>query len=349
MERSFFEYLGMANLEKSHSQFFAWLISKNCHAINDEQKINILKKLFSVDESTTEIKKIITEWKNIDILIETNNCVIVIENKLKSSIHSEQLKKYKEICKDENNGLKKSYYLLSLIGESPDCEGWKIITYDKIYSVINELKLNIKNNNHFAIIEEYKKYLGKLTQTHHNFLKNHTKYSYVFEKNKELTTDHADEEVFIKENNLETIFQKSFMLNLLHKTKLTGQVSETRGNALIDLVSEYDILYNKKSYKTLIQLQSNTIKFVFANYKEYKTSNKKEIKDVYKIFEGLSEKEKMGYNKINKPKTKAYVSISSKLEEELWSYQIDELCKFIKAEIEIRDKITNTIIKKINE
>ena len=45
MRKSFFEYLGIADIERVHSQFFAWIFSSDCQAIDSTYKNDLLKKL----------------------------------------------------------------------------------------------------------------------------------------------------------------------------------------------------------------------------------------------------------------------------------------------------------------
>ena len=60
-----------------------------------------------------EEAKVYREWKNIDILIELPKHVIVIENKIYSGEHSNQLQRYKRIVEKNFIHHKKIYVFLT--------------------------------------------------------------------------------------------------------------------------------------------------------------------------------------------------------------------------------------------
>lgn len=99
METSFFEHLGIADMERIHSQMIAWIFDPACKAFDEEQKNKLLRDLFDLD-SVSNIK-ITTEDNNIDILVETDKHIIAVENKLKSSQHDDQLTKYQDYIEDK--------------------------------------------------------------------------------------------------------------------------------------------------------------------------------------------------------------------------------------------------------
>ena len=136
MNGSFFDKIGIADMEKVHSAVIGWLFSDECCALNKQQKSELLCSLFNVRPvqsfNSFEVK---VEYHDIDILIITdNNTCWVIENKVKSSQHSNQLDKYYDIIKGnpvkigrENQSIQdymhlKAYYcFLTLVGEKPQC------------------------------------------------------------------------------------------------------------------------------------------------------------------------------------------------------------------------------------
>ena len=56
-----------------------------------------------------EVERVFVEFKDIDILIVCKNFVIVIENKIKSTQHSNQLNKYENIISEINEFNSKLY------------------------------------------------------------------------------------------------------------------------------------------------------------------------------------------------------------------------------------------------
>ena len=99
-QKGFFEFIAAANAEKVHSQTIGWIFSENCVVFNSNEKSKILNELiFQSSEEIEDFKptNVQVEIDDIDILIETEDGVIVIENKIKSSQHSNQLFKYEYI------------------------------------------------------------------------------------------------------------------------------------------------------------------------------------------------------------------------------------------------------------
>lgn len=96
MNRTFFDYISSASEEKIHSQTLGWLLSKNCDALDEKNKKELLRLLLgkSIIKHKFNIEDVLVEYFDIDLLIVCDNFVAVIENKLKSSEHSNQLEKY---------------------------------------------------------------------------------------------------------------------------------------------------------------------------------------------------------------------------------------------------------------
>jgi len=96
-QKGFFEFIAAADSEKVHSQTIGWIFSKNCNVFEPNEKSEILNALLNQKSKKNEDltpEKVLVEFNDIDILIETKKCLIVIENKIKSSQHSNQLFKY---------------------------------------------------------------------------------------------------------------------------------------------------------------------------------------------------------------------------------------------------------------
>src|SRR4051812_10929012 len=115
-QKSFFEYLGIAHMERMHSQMLAWIFSKDCCALNSQSKVTLLNKIFHL-ENDRKILNVHTESNNIDILIETDKEIIIVENKIKSSQHSNQLTRYQDYCNKNYINVKPKFYYLTFIDE----------------------------------------------------------------------------------------------------------------------------------------------------------------------------------------------------------------------------------------
>ena len=352
MNRTFFEYLGIADMERIHSQIIAWIFSSDFNALNEKQKIDLLEQVFGL-QNVQKIKTILTEAYRIDIIIETDSELIVIENKLKSSQHSDQLTRYVDHFK-KSHKIQPKFYFLTLVEEKVKDNNWKRISYQHIYNCFSSLQL--ANNSHAVIFEEYRIYLGKLNSLLQEFSLNTSKFDMVFldgKKRKEDKVDFKyqnDQERFIADNQLETILQKSFLNSLSQNiTKVESHVMDTRGDALIDFNLEGQIYLNKKAYNTMIELQGNIIKFAFviSGFKEYNNSKKEWLKDIIPIMEDLAKSNPFGYSKCNKPKSKAYISISKKLNQNYWHMKFEDLIMMVESEIENGHKLTESLKAKL--
>jgi hypothetical protein len=153
-----FEALGIVRQEIRHSNFLAWLMNPaQTHGLGDSflkgflfktsvkaRMPGIEKTISPVDVDVwdlteTEIRR---EWKNIDILLVENaqRFVCVIENKIYSSEHSDQLRCYREVVEEAFPDYTRHYVLLNVSGEEPsDSEYYVGVTYDEVCDVIERL------------------------------------------------------------------------------------------------------------------------------------------------------------------------------------------------------------------
>lgn len=349
MKKSFFEYLALADVERIHSQFLAWVLSNDCSAIEEPERHKLFSNIFSVGSKITTIQ---TERNGIDILIETPSDIVAIENKIKSTQHSNQLERYKTYCIEEFPNHRKHFFLLTLIDEKTKDNDWQGLTYSTLFKHLSEIKLK-SNNDHSAIINEYLIFLKRLDAVVSDFRANAINYDLIFlqgnkRKHSKLRSDYTSEnEWFIATNQLETILQKSYFSALVEQIKSSnGIVDESWGTALVDFHLEGDIEFEGRKYFTGIQLQGSTIKFIFTIQSEpYKTSKKEWIEKVIPLMDKLRAKNEFKYFKLNKPTKLAYVSISKKLDGYFWHKPINELTDFVQAEIDNGKEMTSRLKK----
>ncbi|MBV7439975.1 PD-(D/E)XK nuclease family protein [Weeksellaceae bacterium TAE3-ERU29] len=331
--QSFFEFLSIANQERIHSQIISWFFSDNFKEVQNIDKINLIKKLFNIECS--HIEYVITEYKNIDIIIKTDSCVIILENKLKSSQYLGQLNKYREIAEKDFQNIDKKYFYLTLINEPPSEINWQNVTYEDLLSVFQEIKLTKEIDA--IIFCEYLSFLEHLINIFKDFSQNYQKYSTVFlngskKKIDKITYEYpTEEEKFIGINQLETIFQKNILIKIRNSIdeSIHCVINETRGVALIDIILG-EINVQKKKFNVFLQLQADNIKFAIASV-NYDKSKKKEIECFIPFVSKI--KENSNYNKLNMPKQKGYVSLSKKMPTPYWEMEYDDLIYFIKSEI----------------
>lgn len=161
-----FDSLKIANNEIRHSNFLGWLIDpKETHGLDDyflkeliknsiyqnSNKINNfegqynLPTLFEVDSWNFSNAEVRREYKNIDLLIidETNKLIIVIENKIWTGQHDNQLTRYKNIVDDlyDDESYKKLFLYLKPDEEEVE-EPYLYIGYDIIRATIDKLLKN---------------------------------------------------------------------------------------------------------------------------------------------------------------------------------------------------------------
>ena len=218
MNGSFFDRIGIADMEKVHSAVIGWIFSDECKALTNQQKSELLCSLFHVMPSQTFNSFVVeVEHHDIDVLIITdNNTCWVIENKIKSSQHSNQLDRYYNIIKGEPvkigrkiqsiqdyMQLKSHYCFLTLVGENPKCTNnvWENTTYKSFSTALKSVLSNDNRNSDYIILNEYLCCITNLADALDEFINNHQQYPYVFvdRPNKKKRTGN-----YIADNGLET-------------------------------------------------------------------------------------------------------------------------------------------------
>ena len=150
-----FEAIGVVRQEIRHSNFIAFLLNPfENHRLGDL----FLKKLLicillirenfpsspiEIDIADFEDVEIRREWKNIDILIYSpiNSLVCAIENKVDSSEHSDQLRRYEKIISAEFPfpEFKKIFVYLTKDGLSASYDTWLPLSYEQVVEVIESI------------------------------------------------------------------------------------------------------------------------------------------------------------------------------------------------------------------
>ncbi len=181
-----FNVLKLQNAEIRHSNFLSWLMTPyENHGLRDyflkeflkealkrfschKDKIEVLlKDLAFLNLDNAEVKR---EFQNIDIFIvcpaTTNKFLCIIENKVWTSEHDDQLRRYAKVIKQKYCNYKKLYIYLSpevennfsLIEKEPDVF-YIPMSYRQVYDVITKVlkfKSKYMNNEIRIFIEQYK-------------------------------------------------------------------------------------------------------------------------------------------------------------------------------------------------
>ncbi len=152
-EPNIFRILNIEQAEIRHSSFLAWLFDpKASHNFGDLFLKRVLRDILmdvrSLNLSVLELEALSTdkaeirrEWRNIDLLIVTPEIVICIENKVKSSEHSDQLVRYKKIVDSSFPDRKKVFLYLSPEGNEASMDDIYInYSYSSLKSHLQVIK-----------------------------------------------------------------------------------------------------------------------------------------------------------------------------------------------------------------
>lgn len=149
-----FDVLKISRTEIRHSNMIGWLLDANeNHGLGDDFLKGILQRIVEYDDTGRyDIFKVLLldfysfrvfrEWKNIDILMisDEEKIVIAIENKVSSNEHSNQLNRYREILEKDYSGYNRILIYLTPDGEEPsDTVNWDILTYRDVVEVLEEV------------------------------------------------------------------------------------------------------------------------------------------------------------------------------------------------------------------
>ena len=150
-----FEALGAVRQELRHTDFLAFLLNPTeNHGLGDYftkrfiQKAIISRRggslpisLIDVDFWDLDETLVLREWNNVDIVLENrpHQLAIIIENKIDSTEHSEQLQRYRTVAEQHYRNWKLLYLYLTPEGDTPSDEFYIPIDYRLICSLVEDL------------------------------------------------------------------------------------------------------------------------------------------------------------------------------------------------------------------
>lgn len=289
-QRSFFDLLALADVERVHSAVIGWLLSDDCKALAIEERSQVLHKLFGVEKNQVykeiEVK---LEWENIDILWKTKEksgaeACWVLENKIKSSQHSNQLKKYKK-CVEKIYQDQASYCFLTVIGEPAKSREYKNRTYADLVAILKPYFEGTKAEPHWIIAREYFETIRRMTEVTKVFLNNASSFPEVFsQKNansskipKEISNAISNAKDYIKTHKIEVLMQKFLQYNIMK------EVVETV-NAIGGKISENPDYKIVKDWHVGETNQNADMAIHFENYPEVYPEEEKNTKERYWIY-----------------------------------------------------------------
>ncbi len=144
-----FEAIGFVDQELMHSQFLASLLDpRQNHGLGDA----FLKKLLdeasiSLDLRDEDLSQTLVhrEWRNVDILLtnETHRFAVIIENKIWTTEHSDQLGWYHRIVSGHHPGWRVGGVYLTPQGDAPsdieDRERYLPLSYGTVCEILEQL------------------------------------------------------------------------------------------------------------------------------------------------------------------------------------------------------------------
>ncbi|WP_158800212.1 PD-(D/E)XK nuclease family protein [Pedobacter sp. L105] len=351
MKRTFFEQIGLADMERVHSQMLQWIFSIECDAITNANKLSLIKGLFGLDVSS--INEVYTEYHNIDILIKTPEIIICIENKLKSSQHSNQLETYKKTLNSEFISQVVRFYYLTLANENSDDIDWICLSYRHLLNELRKVFITSKTSFYGQIFSEYLTTLDNIVSTAEDFLSSPQSYNIVFsdgskKKAHKIKNSIYSRQELISANQLETIFQKLYFRAVLNEIGYQRDyfITETRGNAILGIVIKRSVKLMYKGAKDRLdfsmQFQNGGFK-TFCVSENYVTSSKNDIPpEITSAFDSLSILyAHTGYIKVsNAPRSKAQCSVTKRINN--WgSFSVKDFAILFLKELEISKIIIN--------
>ncbi len=150
-----FEAIGVVRQELRHSDFLAFLLNpQENHRLGDIFVKRLLQRLLMDTEDVSvpvtpidldlwslEQMKVRREWQRIDILLldETHRLAVIVENKIGTSEHSDQLRRYYEIVKKHYPGWRIVALYLTPGRERPSHELYLPVDYGVVCEVLDGL------------------------------------------------------------------------------------------------------------------------------------------------------------------------------------------------------------------
>lgn len=350
---NFFNYIGVADIERVHSSVIAWMLSENCHAFSQTVKSKILRKMFGVDENNITYLKIETqvESDHIDIVFTTNQNEMttfwVVENKIKSLEHKVksgkwQTEEYANKILEKNSEGVNHFVLLSLTGEDAKSikTKWHSLKYEDLYKIFEKAERATDNDQakrHIVIVDEYLDSLRNITDSLQEFINSPEKFPEIFHKlpncNKKNLDNSQETNQFILSNNLESIFQIALYNEIvkcikccyydkcedLKEYNISG--SARNGDAEIIFKAQTIGQIGTDKITIAISFQSGTYKIVIAADDAYQSNDTKRWDKCFDIIRSYGIGEKKGGWRYHESKhlnnhQKPRVSITKRLSKE---------------------------------
>ena len=230
-----FDALNLVWHEIRHSDFLAYLLDpQQNHGLRDMfLKAFLRETLKGVTEGVTPIDidvwnlsgaAVVREWQNIDILIrdEANRFVVLIENKVNSGEHDNQLVRYYKCVEQEYQGWNVVAVYLTLEKEDPSDERYAPLGYDQVCQVLQNVSALLEgtlNPDVRLMLEHYADMLRRHILSDSDVFK---LCSRIYSKHKQaldLIFEHRPDRLLRAKEILEAVILTDSRLTLDHCTK----------------------------------------------------------------------------------------------------------------------------------
>lgn len=151
-----FSALDIVQSEARHSTFLAWLLNPDAsHGLGDYFLSSFLKdvvsrpsrsaenelSIFDIDSWKFDNAEVLTEWRNIDIVIrsDVHKFICIVENKVQSKEHGDQLQRYRNTIESEYPNYRQLCVFLTVEGDIPSDKKYAPYTYSDLVKLIEGL------------------------------------------------------------------------------------------------------------------------------------------------------------------------------------------------------------------
>lgn len=157
-----FEATGAVRRELRHSDFIGFLFNPSETHRSEDAFYKIFCGHVGITISNNPVIGVSREWRNIDVLVRdrANKILIVIENKIDTSEHSNQLQRYRFIIESTYPDYDRHYFYLTKTGEEPSDDTWNILSYAEIRVFVETLAESVTGDV-ATILSHYSKMIER--------------------------------------------------------------------------------------------------------------------------------------------------------------------------------------------
>jgi hypothetical protein len=149
MRFNLFEAVGVVRHELRHSDFLAYLLDpSHNHGLGDVFLREFLQAIhlpqFDLDALGLSQAYVFREWHHVDILVvdDVNRFAVIVENKIDTAEHSDQLNRYRQELDSHYPGYTAVGLYLTPEGDAPSSADYHPVSYTLVCEVIEKIARN---------------------------------------------------------------------------------------------------------------------------------------------------------------------------------------------------------------